>query len=201
MERYNLAGITKKVYDSGFSFFTLKTLRDILEINRESTLFSIVKKLMKAGVLLKIEKDKYLLKGREAGDFALADFIYQPSYVSFESALNFYGILSQFPYEISSATARKSVKKVFQDKIFVYTHIKKELFWGYEKKENFLIALPEKALLDQVYLMSKGYKSISLDEYDLSRIKVSRLKEYLSKYPKTRQFKSAVKLLKKYLHI
>lgn len=201
MERYNLAGITKKVYDSGFSFFTLKTLRDILEINRESTLFSIVKKLIKAGVLLKIEKDKYLLKGREAGDFALADFIYQPSYVSFESALNFYGILSQFPYEISSATARKSVKKVFQDKIFVYTHIKKELFWGYEKKENFLIALPEKALLDQVYLMSKGYKSISLDEYDLSRIKVSRLKEYLSKYPKTRQFKSAVKLLKKYLHI
>jgi len=201
MERYNLASITKKVYDSGVSFFTLKTLRDILEISKESTLFSIVKKLIKAKVLLKIEKDKYLLKGREVSDFALANFIYQPSYVSFESALNFYGILSQFPYEISSATARKSVKKVFQDKIFVYTHIKKELFWGYEKKENFLIALPEKALLDQVYLMSKGYKSISLDEYDLSRIKVSRLKEYLSKYPKTRQFKSAVKLLKKYLHI
>jgi len=201
MERYNLAGITKKVYDSGFSFFTLKTLRDILEISKESTLFSIVKKLIKAGVLLKIEKDKYLLKGREVSDFALADFIYQPSYVSFESALNFYGILSQFPYEISSATARKSVKKVFQDKIFVYSHIKKELFWGYEKKENFLIALPEKALLDQVYLMSKGCKSINLDEYDLSRMKVSRLKEYLSKYPKTRQFKSAVNLLKKYLHI
>jgi len=201
MERYNLAGITKKVYDSGFSFFTLKTLRDILEISKESTLFSIVKKLIKAGVLLKIEKDKYLLKRREANDFALANFIYQPSYISFESALNFYGILSQFPYEISSATARKSVKKVFQDKIFVYSHIKKELFWGYEKKENFLIALPEKALLDQVYLMSKGCKSINLDEYDLSRMKVSRLKEYLSKYPKTRQFKSAVNLLKKYLHI
>jgi len=201
MERYNLASITKKVYDSGVSFFTLKTLRDILEISKESTLFSIVKKLIKAKVLLKIEKDKYLLKGREVSDFALANFIYQLSYVSFESALNFYGILSQFPYEISSTTARKSVKKVFQDKIFVYTHIKKELFWGYEKKENFLIALPEKALLDQVYLMGKGYKSISLDEYDLSRIKVSRLKEYLSKYPKTRQFKSAVKLLKKYLHI
>ena len=201
MERYNLAGITKKVYDSGFSFFTLKTLRDILEISKESTLFSIVKKLIKAGVLLKIEKDKYLLKRREANDFALANFIYQPSYISFESALNFYGILSQFPYEIFSATARKSVKKVFQDKIFVYSHIKKELFWGYEKKENFLIALPEKALLDQVYLMSKGCKSINLDEYDLSRMKVSRLKEYLSKYPKTRQFKSAVNLLKKYLHI
>ncbi len=201
MERYNLAGITKKVYDSGFSFFTLKTLRDILEISKESTLFSIVKKLIKAGVLLKIEKDKYLLKRREANDFALANFIYQPSYISFESALNFYGILSQFPYEISSVTARKSVKKVFQDKIFVYSHIKKELFWGYEKKENFLIALPEKALLDQVYLMSKGCKSINLDEYDLSRMKVSRLKEYLSKYPKTRQFKSAVNLLKKYLHI
>jgi len=201
MERYNLAVITKMIYDSNFVFFTLKTLRDILEIKKEGTLFYVIKKLLWAEILIKIEKDKYLLKGAKINDFVLANFIYQPSYISFESALNFYGILSQFPYEISSVTTKKTVRKIFQNKVFVYTHIKKELFWGYEKKENFVIAFPEKALLDQLYLATKGYRNINLDEYDLSRMHISKLKEYLNKYPKTRQFKSATRMLKRYIHI
>lgn len=199
MERYNLAVITKMIYNSGFSLFTVKTLSDISEIKKEGTLFSVIKKLLQAGILVKIERDKYLLKGTKINDFSLANFIYQPSYVSFESALNFYGILSQFPYEISSATTKKTVGKIFQNKVFTYTHIKKDLFWGYEKKEDFVIAFPEKALLDQLYLTAKGYKRINLDEYDISKVRISRLKKYLSKYPKTRQFKSAVKMLKKYI--
>ncbi|MCD6471067.1 hypothetical protein J7K86_00870, partial [bacterium] len=166
MERYNLAVLTKKIYDSGFFLFTLKTLRDILEIKKEGTLFNIIKKLIEAKILIKLERDKYLLKDAKVNDFTLANFIYQPSYVSFESALNFYGILSQFPYEISSATAKKTIEKNIQDKAFVYTHIKKDLFWGYEKREDYIIALPEKALLDQLYITAKGYKKINLDEYD-----------------------------------
>jgi len=197
MGRYNLAIMTKKIYDSCFLFFTLKTLRDILDIRKESTMFSIVKKLLEAKVLIKIEKNKYLLKDAKINDFALANFIYQPSYVSFESALNFYGILSQFPYEVSSATTKKTAEKVFQGKVFVYTHIKKDLFWGYEKKENFLIALPEKSLLDQLYLSAKGYKKTNLDEYDLERINISRLRDYLRKYPQTEQFKKSVKALRR----
>jgi len=199
MGRYNLAIMTKKIYDSCLLFFILKTLRDILDIRKESTMFSIVKKLLEAKVLIKIEKNKYLLKDAKINDFALANFIYQPSYVSFESALNFYGILSQFPYEVSSATTKKTTEKVFQGKVFVYTHIKKDLFWGYEKKENFLIALPEKALLDQLYLSAKGYRRINLDEYDLERINVSRLRSYLRKYPQTKQFKKIVKALRRQL--
>lgn len=201
METYNLAIITKKIYESGFSFFSLKTLKDILEIKKEATLFSVIKKLIKTGILIKMEKDKYLLEGAKTSDFALANFLYQPSYVSFESALNFHGILSQFPYEISSATTRKTGRKEFQDKVFTYARIKKDLFWGYEKKEDFIIAFPEKALLDQLYLAAKGYKKLNLDEYDLTRIRISRLKEYLNKYPQTRQVKSTIKTLKNYIHL
>ncbi len=196
METYNLAIITKKIYNSRFSFFTLKTLRDVLDIKKESTMFNIVKRLLKAGILIKIERNKYLLRDVEINDFTLANFIYQPSYVSFESALNFYGILSQFPYDISSATTKKTARKIFQDKAFVYTQIKKDLFWGYEKKQGFIIALPEKALLDQLYLVAKGYKKMNLDEYDLSRMNLLRLKNYLKRYSQTRQFKKVVKTLK-----
>jgi len=201
MGTYNLAAITKRIYESGFSFFNLKTLKDILEIEKEAALFLAVKKLIKTGILIKIEKNKYLLEGAKTSDFALANFFYQSSYVSFESALNFYGILSQFPYEISSATARKTVKKEFQDKVFTYTRIKKDLFWGYEKKQGFIIALPEKALADQLYLSSKGYKRMNLDEYNLEIISAPKLKKYLDQYPKTRQFKSILEKVKPYLNL
>jgi len=196
METYNLATITKKIYNSGFLLFHTKTLKDILGIEKQNALFSIIKKLINAGVLMRIEKNKYLLKGSNIKDFSIANFIYSPSYISFESALNFYGVLSQFPYEISSATSRKPVKKYFQDRIFTYTHLQKNLFWGYEKKDDFLIAYPEKALLDQLYLSSKGYKKTNIDEYEFGGIDIARFKKYLNKYPETRQFKKIIKSLK-----
>lgn len=201
MERYNLAILTKKIYDSNLLFFSLKTLRDILNVKKEVTLFSIIRKLLEAEVLMKVEKDRYLLKGAEINDFALANFIYSTSYISFESALNFYGILSQFPYEITSATTKKTIKKIFQKKIYIFTHIKKDLFFGYEKKNDFIIAFPEKALLDQLYISSKGYKKVNIDEYDLTKLNITRFKNYLERYPKTKQFQKSINVLKKYINI
>ena len=40
----------------------------------------------------------------------------------------------------------------------------------YIKKNDVLIATPEKALFDQFYLASKGIKSVNIDEYDLKNI-------------------------------
>lgn len=201
MESYNLAAITKRIYDSGLHFFTISTLKDIAGARKESTMFSLIKRLLANGILLKIEKNKYLLKGTKIQDFTLANLLYQPSYISFETALNFYSILSQFPYEITSATQKKTLTKVINNKTFVYVHLKKDLFWGYEKKEQFLIAIPEKALLDQLYLSSKGLRGLSLDEYDFSLINRSRFKEYLKRYPPTRQFNKIIISVKKYFKL
>ncbi len=196
-EKYNLAVLVKKIYSSKFTLFTLKTLGDILEIEKKSSLFSVLKRLVEAGVIVRIEKNKYLLKDAEIDDFSLANFLYGPSYVSFESALNFFGILLQFPYQISSATLKKTIEKQFGGKVFAYTRLKKELFFGYEKKENFLIALPEKALLDQLYLVAKGQKTIDFDELDLVGISKTKFKNFLEKYPKTRQFKKIIENFRK----
>lgn len=201
MERYNLVAITKRIYDSRLSFFTIKTLKDILEVRKESSLFPVINNLLRSEILVKIERDKYLLKGANVPDFAIANYIYEPSYISCESALNFYGILSQFTYEITSITLKKTIEKSFEGKVYVYNHIKRDLFWGYEKQNGFLIAFPEKAVLDQLYLTAKGYKNINFDEYDLSRISISRLKKYLKKYPKTRQFQGTVKTIERYIYL
>jgi predicted transcriptional regulator of viral defense system len=199
MESSNLATYTKAVYDSGLSLFTLSTLRELLGVVTDSTFYSVIKRLVTAGVLTKIEKDKYTLASIKIEEFKLANFLLSPSYVSFESVLNRCGILSQFPYEVTSATLKKTVKKEVDSKFFSYTHLQKSLYWGYEKIDNILIASPEKALLDQLYLTSKGYKRISLDELDYSVVNRDLLKQYLTKMKYTNQFQALIEKLEHYL--
>jgi len=112
--------------------------------------------------------------------------------------LNYYGVLPQFPYEITSATSKKTNQKKFQDKIFSYIHIDKTLYWGYTKKDNFLIANAEKAFLDQTYLSSKGFKRISLTEIDTSKLKRNVLMQYIKQFPKTKQFLAMIERVKKF---
>lgn len=83
---------------------------------------------MKDNVLVSIEKNKYLVKGKNVSTFEIANFLYQPSYISLETALNFWGILSQFPYEITSVTLKKSVVKKFDDKVYTYSKISSKYY-------------------------------------------------------------------------
>jgi len=184
METYNLAAITKKLYQSSLTLFTTKTLQDLSGTDLPpATFFSILSRLVKQGILEKLERDKYMLVGGNAHDFNIANFLYEPSYVSLESALNFHGALSQFPYEIASITTRKSASKTRVGKTFRYVRIKQELFWGYESRHGFLVAHPEKALLDLLYLQSKGLARVHLDELDWSRLDKSQLAEWAKRFP------------------
>lgn len=197
METSTLSQSVKKIYDSGFYFFTTKTLKDIIGEKKESTFFKFIARLIQDKVLLKIEKNKYLLDNVKLNDFELANFLLEPSYISFETALNYHGVLSQFPYEVTSATLKKTNQKKFQGKIFSYVHIDKSLYWGYRKKDNFLIANAEKAFLDQMYLVAKGLKRLSLTEINTSILKKNILIQYTEQFPKTNQFKAMIEKLKK----
>ncbi len=182
METLNLNKIIKRIYDSNRKTFTVKLLRDLLDNPKSSSFFSWLHRLVKNKVLIKVERGKYILVEAEIETFRLANFIYSPSYVSLESALNFYGVLSQFPVEQTSVTVKKSKQKFFRNKLFSYSRIKKELFWGYRKEGDFLIALAEKALLDQVYLISKGLKRLSFNELEWSRLNTKRLMNFSNRY-------------------
>ncbi len=195
METYNLAAITHTLHDSGLILFTTTTLRSLLAVKKESSFFNLLARLVQGKVLVRLERGKYALAGENISDFALANFLYPFSYISLESALNFYGILSQFPYEITSVVTKKTKRKILFGKTFSYVHVKKTLFWGYEKRNGFLIAVPEKALLDQLYLAAKGLRGVSLDEYDLPSLNFKRVQSYLKKYPHFPQFDKIISRL------
>jgi predicted transcriptional regulator of viral defense system len=184
METSSFAGLVNQIHQSKLELFTTKTLRDMAGANMpQATFFSMLARLTSQKVLQKLERDKYLLVGGWAHDFRIANFLYEPSYVSLEAALNFHGVLSQFPYEIASMTPRKPVTKTVDEKTFRYARIKKSLFWGYEPVQGFLIAQPEKALLDLLYLTSKGLAIVHTDELDMSKLDKTRFGLYAKKFP------------------
>lgn len=187
METYNLAEVTKALYDAPFSLFATKTLRDLWgPAIAPASFFSLIKRLEARKVLHRLERDKYMLSGRVTHDFIVANFLYAPSYISAQTALNYYGILPQFPYEITSITTRKSITKTIQGKVFRYIQIKNTLFWGYDMQEGALIANPEKALLDLLYLKTKGLATVHLDEYDLKRMNKARFRVYSKLFPQAK---------------
>lgn len=116
----------------------------------------------KKGELQRLKRGVYKLADFEIKDsFILAGFIYSPSYISLETALNYYSIIPDIPFTVTSVTTNKT--KDFSLKEFgkfSYRHLKPSLFFGFEtirvEQYSYNIALPEKALFDYLYLNAKS---------------------------------------------
>ncbi len=86
----------------------------------------------------------------------LSNRILQPSYISLESALSYYGFIPEGVFTVTAVTTVKTFKIASKDNNFTYQSIKPGLFFGYNilKQQNWPIkfAQAEKALLDYLYL-------------------------------------------------
>ncbi len=187
----------RKLKELDIKFVTPGVLSTILGTTNINTIYKTLMRLEANGVLKSYDKGKYVFLESEASDFEIANFIIQPSYISFESALSFYGILSQFPYSITSATTERSKKIEVDDKTFEYTKIDNRLFNGYIKENSFLIASKEKALFDYLYLASKGLRSIDISEWDLEGIDHEIYKTYcdMIKFVPVKKLSEKLKLI------
>ena len=139
---------------------------------------------VKKGNLLRLKngmyafaKDTEKIKGEE-----IASFIYEPSYLSLESALAWHGFIPEMVYAYVSLTARINRKFTNDFGTFLYRHIKPELFWGYTEMKtehgHFLLAEPEKALLDYLYLNLS--KITTEADFDNIRFNMDTIKEKLN---------------------
>jgi len=149
----------------------------------------------KKNLLIRITKGVFALPENMDKLPEIANQLYIPSYLSFESALSRFGILSQSPYTLTFATINRSKKIILADNEVEYRQIKPEFFAGFSKEGALFVASPEKALLDQLYLVTKGKASITLEELDLSEISKRNLAKLAKNFPFTTQ-KLAKKLTK-----
>lgn len=120
----------------------------------------------KKGYIRRIRRGVYRLSDFEIKDaFVLASFLYGPSYVSLESALSAYSIIPDVPLAVTSVTTLKTKTFRAEDHgTFYYNHVKTELFFGfnsvrYDDSYSYRVAKPEKALLDFLYLRTRGVEN------------------------------------------
>jgi len=104
------AKILQKLRENEISLFTVSDFKKIFGIKKENTAYKIIERLTKKGIFKRLIKRKYLFTFSDYNDFQIANFLYPPSYISLESALSFYGMITQFPYQITSVTPKKTKK-------------------------------------------------------------------------------------------
>lgn len=148
------------------------------------------------GLLLRLKRGLYSLRTDPASEQEIANRLYRPSYISFAYALSYYGIIPEMPYQITSATTKPTRIFTSNNKVFAYYTIQRGVFTGYVlKKEGnrvFLIAEPEKALVDFAYLAILG-RGPSLDRVSISSLNRDKAIEYAKLYGR----KKLTKMIKK----
>lgn len=136
------------------------TLSSILLNNGYTGINDKINKLKKEGLIQTLKRGLYLHKSPFNKTYIskeiIANTLLSPSYISFDYALYFYGLIPESVYDITSATTKRSKLFKTDTGTFSFKQVKKELFQigltiESTKNGNFIIATKEKALCDKVY--------------------------------------------------
>lgn len=163
--------------ESGKTVFRPKDLQSLWRENSKNTVVT-VKRMAAKKVILKLAKGYYAIR-EDYNVYELANLIVSPSYVSFNSALLFWGVCFQLSATVQSVSLINYERKV-GGKAYKYQAMKKDLFFcseGIDSKNNVSMAGPERALLDSFYF---GFTA-NVDDWE--KINKTYLKKLAEKYP------------------
>lgn len=162
------------------------------------------------GKLIKIVNGLYETDATTPG-YLLAGSIYGPSYISFEYALSFYGLIPERVNVITCATFDKKKKKQFTNSFgtFIYRDIPthaypEEIILKEENNYFYQIATQEKALCDKLYTLKPLFNfsnlekmlfdDLRIDKEEFNKLSIDKIEALSNLYHSTN-----VKLLAKYL--
>ena len=129
-----------------------------------STVVQSLNHMVKQGLLMKIYRGVWAEPGpRAISPFEIIPYLFarQRVYVSFISALHLHGIVEQIPQVITLASTAHTSTLRTKAGVFSVHQIAPAFFDGfdwYKGESHFLIAEPEKALIDSLYLSSRKKK-------------------------------------------
>ncbi|PUE63800.1 type IV toxin-antitoxin system AbiEi family antitoxin domain-containing protein [Arcobacter caeni] len=136
------------------------TISSILINNGYTGINDKINKLKKEGLLQTLKRGLYLHKSpfvsTNISKEIIANTLLSPSYISFDYALYFHGLIPESVFDVTSATTKRSKSFNTDVGFFSFKEISKELYQiGLKiestKNGNFIIATKEKALCDKVY--------------------------------------------------
>lgn len=154
-----------------------------------------------SGKLLQLRRGVYALpeayRRRAPHPFEIANLLERPSYVSLESALSYYGVIPEAVFVTTSITTARAGEFDTPLGRFAYRHVVPALFWGYGAVTmagvEALLARPEKALFDLVYLRTGADQPAFLQELrlDTGRLDQQVLEEMAQRSGKPKLVRAA----------
>ena len=182
--------ISKLREDISNEIFSHRDLRALYSSASEASVHNAISRAVKSKNLIKLRRGLYLFSKKQrrgsVSKFLIANKIYEPSYISFESALSYYGLIPEAVYTTTSACLQRKTKN-FNNELgnFSYDYIPCQDFYlgiyHEVEKGGSLIANPIRSLFDFIYLRKKKYSSIDEAECDL-RLEMSNLEIEVMKY-------------------
>ncbi len=146
----------------------------------------------KKGYIKKIIKGYYLFSDVDIDEstlLAIANKIYKPSYISFETAMSYYQLIPESIYMITSASTRRTAMCETPMARFSYRTIKPALFFGYSLLTGGTkMAFMEKAILDYFYInpavrTEEDFVSLRINREEmLSQVNRERLTDYVQRF-------------------
>ena len=180
----------------------IKTTEMLLEELRDyASPKTKLSRMVRKGECFQITKGLYETD-KNVSAHLLAGSIYGPSYISFEYALSYYGLIPEAVYTVTCATFEKKKKKKYDTLfgVFTYRDVPSTVFPLFlELKQEgdywYRIASPEKALCDELYTMPpvRNVKELSgllfedlrIDEAELENLNLEIIGELCDKYHTT----------------
>lgn len=162
---------------------------------------SKLSRMAQHGEVYPIVKGIYETDKRTPG-FLLAGSIYGPSYISFDYALSYYGMIPEAVYTVTCASYDKKKKKKYDTPFgsFSYRDVPNDAFpFGIrlmqEGEYYYRIASPEKALCDKLYtikpvanaeeLCTLMMDDLRMDETELKKLDLAFIRDLSKRYHTT----------------
>lgn len=153
---YILSQLSERDVDA----FETDEFRRLFALSPERT-HAVLHRLTSVGVLHRLGRGRYVVVGLGRGEvlghpFFLATRLLEPSYVSFWSALHFYGWTEQVPRTVFLANTRLSGLRRIASYRIRLVRLARNRFFAYTAARQgdfaFPVAEPEKAIVDAIYL-------------------------------------------------
>jgi len=178
--KYTVLTIRNTLLNKNIHIFTARELASLFSMSPRKSLYYLERGLQ-TGLFTKLKRGMYSLKTDPPTEQEIANQLYRPSYLSYEYALAYYNILPEMVYAVTSATTKSTRSFVVGEKTYSYASIKTDAYTGYELKmvddQRFLIAEPEKALVDYLYLVVLGRRQVN-DRLDIRRLDTKKVRTY-----------------------
>lgn len=180
VKKLNPLSVQEKLSGHNLIIFTPREFQRLFNVSSFAA-SKFINQYSRKNFFIKLRNGLYSLSAAKPGRFIIANKLYQPSYISLETALAFYNIIPETVYSITSVSTKATRSFIAASQEFSFSKIKKKLFTGYQLLEKggerFLIAEPEKALLDYFYLASLKKEEIN-DRINISGLNKNKIKEW-----------------------